>query len=149
MTESGEWRRYFPPVVPGIVQKDLAGRLPDEEQAAGEQDQVAPRDLVADDGEHRRRQADHPGEHEQQRDAHEHGERETQAPRELAARRRQAVHQDGDEDDVVDAQHQLERGERGKGDPGLRVEQQFHLILVNPARRGPQCTVHALLTRAA
>jgi hypothetical protein len=38
----------------------------------------------------------------------------------------QPVDQDRDEDDVVDAQHQLERGEGDERDPGLRIEQQLH-----------------------
>jgi hypothetical protein len=69
---------------------------------------------------------DDPGQHQQQADAHEHGHEQTQAAREFAPLGWQLVHQDRDEDDVVDAQHQLERGERGKGDPGLGVGQQFH-----------------------
>ena len=43
------------------------------------------------------------------------------AARELALFLRQLVHQDRDEDDVVDAQHDLERGERRERDPGIGV----------------------------
>ena len=40
--------------------------------------------------------------------------------------RRQLRGQDRDEDDVVDAQHQLERGEGGEGDPDFRIGELFH-----------------------
>jgi hypothetical protein len=53
------------------------------------------------------------------------------AAREFAPFFGQLVHQDRDEDDVVDAQHEFQRGERGEGDPGLRVGQKFkHLVAV-------------------
>ena len=39
----------------------------------------------------------------------------------------QALDEDRDEDDVVDAEHDLEQGQRRQGDPGLGVRQQFHL----------------------
>src|SRR3546814_8271649 len=50
---------------------------------------------------------------------------------------------DRDEDDVVDAQHQFERGEGGEGDPDFRVSELFHGVFRewvvgqgNSARRG-------------
>jgi hypothetical protein len=39
--------------------------------------------------------------------------------------RRQLVHQDGDEDDVVDAQHQLQGGEGEEGDDQFRAAEDF------------------------
>ena len=38
---------------------------------------------------------------------------------------RQLVYQDRNEDDIVDAEHEFERGERKECDPQLRVGQQF------------------------
>ena len=108
----------------GLV--DLGGALPDQEQAAQDQDQVAPGDLHAEHAEQRRHQSDDPGQHQQQADAHEHRHEKPEAPRKLALFLRQLVHQDRDEDDVVDAQHQFEQGQRGKGDPGLGVGQKFN-----------------------
>ena len=105
---------------------DLPRCLPDEEGAAREQDDVAAGDLLAQHGEHGRREAHQPGEREQQADAHEHGEPEADAPRELAPLRRQAIDQDRDEDDVVDAEHELERSQREESDPRLRIGQEFH-----------------------
>ena len=52
-------------------------------------------------------------------------ETERRTRRQGSSRLGQLVDQDRDEDDVVDAQHQLERGQRGKSDPGLGVSEQF------------------------
>ena len=113
------------PSSPSSELVDLVGRLPDQEQAAQDQDQVAPGDLLASTV---NRGATSPtiqastssspmrmniAMNRPMRRAH------------LALRRRQLVDQDGDEDDVVDAQHQLQRGERGQRDPGLRRSEQF------------------------
>ena len=57
-------------------------------------------------------------------DAHEHREEQADAPRRLALRGRQLVDQDRDENDVVDAEHELERRQREKRDPDLRIGQQ-------------------------
>ena len=47
---------------------------------------------------------------------------------------RQLARQDRDEDDVVDAEDDLEEGERGEGDPDLRVGQQVHHFLCTSKR---------------
>ena len=46
---------------------DLVGALGQEEQPADQEHQVAARDLLAEDGEERRREPDDPGEREEQR----------------------------------------------------------------------------------
>ena len=75
--------------------------------------------------EQRLRQADDPGQDQQQADPHEHRQEQADHARLPLLLGRQLVDQDRDEDDVVDAQHQLERGQRQEGDPGLRVGQEF------------------------
>ncbi len=54
-------------------------------------------------------------------------------PRELAPRGRQLVDEDRDEDDVVDPEHQFERGQRDERDPGFGTDEEFehwaHLTL--------------------
>ncbi len=57
----------------------------------------------------------------QQAHAHEHGQEQADAARSLALGGWQLVHQDGNENDVVDAEHQLERGQREEGDPDLGI----------------------------
>ena len=94
---------------------DFAGALPDQEQAAGDQDQVAAGDLLADSSVNSGAvrpmiQASINSRPMRMNIAMNRPMR----ARQLLLLRRQLVHQDGDEDDVVDAQHQLQRGQRGK-----------------------------------
>jgi len=64
-------------------------------------------------------------------------EAQADASRHLAPLRRQPVDQDRDEDDVVDAEHQLERRQHQERDPGLRIEEQLHPPSVqSPAAHG-------------
>ena len=65
----------FEPVV------DLVGALAEQEQAADDQDQIAARDLLADDREQRLGQPDDPGEREQQQDARHHRPEQAEPPR--------------------------------------------------------------------
>jgi hypothetical protein len=104
----------------------LLGALPDQEQAAAEQDQVAAGEAVAEHGDHRFGHAGHPRQGRQQGEAHEHRQEQAEPAGEDALLGRQLVHQDGDEDHVVDTQHQLEGGEGEEGDQQLRVGQEFH-----------------------
>ena len=105
---------------------DFTGALPDQEQPAPDQDKVAARDFLLEQGEQRLDQPDDPGQHQQQSYAHEHGHEKAYPARHFLFGLGQFVDQDGDEDDVVYAQHQLQRGQGGKGNPGLRVCEQFH-----------------------
>ena len=63
--------------------------------------------------EHRRGQSHDPTDTQQQNDSHDHGDPEPHTPGATALFHREPVGQDGDEDNVVDAQHDLHRG---KGD---------------------------------
>jgi hypothetical protein len=106
--------------------EDLARCLVEQEQPAAQQHQVAPAEGVAGDREQLGRQAHDPAERQQQRDARDHRERQAGAARLVALCSGEPAHQDGQEDDVVDAQHDLEGREHPEGDPQRRVEQQFH-----------------------
>jgi len=64
---------------------------------------------------------------EQKRDAHAHREQETDPARGGLSCGRQLRHQDRDEDDVVDAEHDLEAREREQRDRVLSGEQLCHL----------------------
>jgi len=105
---------------------DLLRAFPQEEQPAGNEDQVAAGDLQAEQCKERCGEPDNPRERDQQSDAHEHREKQAEAARQFPVLPRQLVDEDRNEDDVVDAEHQFQRGERGERDPGLRVEEQFH-----------------------
>ena len=100
---------------------DFLGRLPDQEQAAGDQDQVAPGEAMAEGGEHRRRQLDDDRDGGKQHQPHDQRRRDAQLPGAGPLRLRQFVGQDRDEDQIVDAEHDLQHHQRQQRDPGGRV----------------------------
>jgi hypothetical protein len=59
---------------------DLGGRLPDEEEAAADQDEVAPREGMAEGGEQRRRQLDDVGDGAQKREPQDKRRADADAP---------------------------------------------------------------------
>jgi hypothetical protein len=103
---------------------DLLRRLPHQEQAAGDQDQVAPAEggVEAFAGqaqvEDRRRQADDPADRRQQAQSHDQGQADADPARPLPVLGGQFVRQDGDEDQVVDPQHDLHDHQGDQGRPG-------------------------------
>jgi hypothetical protein len=86
---------------------DLARRLPQQEQAAGDENEVAPGKIVAERREHGLRQMSEPD------DAGEHGhakqkrERQAHSSCHQALGRGHARDHDRDEDDVIDPEHDL------------------------------------------
>src|SRR5690606_5767377 len=83
---------------------DFQRALEQQEQAAEEQDQVAARDALAHHREQVGGQAHHPGDRQQQQDARAHGQGQADKARPGLLVLGQARNQDGNEDDVVDAQ---------------------------------------------
>jgi hypothetical protein len=63
---------------------------------------------------------------EEQRDARQHRQGQAHHARARLLRHRQLGGEDGDEDDVVDAEHQLEQRQGRQGDPYLRIENPLH-----------------------
>ena len=113
---------------------DLLGRLPDQEQPAGHQDQVAPgkgglearlpvrADRPGDSEiEHRRGQPDQPGDSRKEDEAHDQGQADAQPARLGPHLFGQLVRQDRDEDQVVDSEHHFEHDQGGERDPGFGV----------------------------
>ena len=124
---------------------DFVRRLRDQEHAAADQDDVAPGNPDAEDREQRIGQLHQPGQAEQHRDAKDEGEREADLPRPKRLIGRAARHQDGNEDDVVDAQHDLEHGQSGQRRPGLGICEQFeHGGLFRIAARRQQPDQHEI-----
>lgn len=123
---------------PGVLDlvADLPRGLADEEEAPGEEDEVLARDAEADgcvsgglellgrgvglgderDLEERGREAHEPGDGEEEGDAGDHREEQADAAGGFTLRFGKGVGEDGDEDDVVDAEDDLEAGERDEGD---------------------------------
>ncbi len=104
---------------------DLQHALADEEQAPQQQDEIAARDGLAQHGKERSRETHDPGQREQQQDAGTHGEGQTQNAGALALRLGQTADQNGDKDDVIDAQHDFEQGQGGERYPGRGIQNPF------------------------
>ena len=96
------------PILPLQLVVDLPRALGHQEEAARDQDEVAPRDLVPHQDEERRGEPHDPGEAQQQQDAREHRQREPDGAGLRLLVLRQLPREDGDEDDVVDAEDELE-----------------------------------------
>ncbi|OPZ68441.1 MAG: hypothetical protein BWY83_02319 [bacterium ADurb.Bin478] len=86
---------------------NLMRAFADEKETAEDQNQVSSRDLLTQDREKRLGQPHQPGQGQQQADAGEHGQSQAHDPAVVALRDRQFSHQDGDEDDIVNAQNDL------------------------------------------
>ena len=93
----------------------LAGKLP------AEQDQVASGELVAEERDQRCRQARDPGQRQQQQQPGDEGQRQPDGPCSPLLLGRELGGQDRDEDDVVDTEHNLERRQREKCYPDIRI----------------------------
>ncbi len=106
---------------------DLHRRLHQQEKPAGDENEVAPGHAVAPHGEHRLRERHDPADAREQRQAHDQGEHQTDPPGALALARWQPAGENRDEDQVVDAEHDLERNERRETDPDRRIRHPFHL----------------------
>jgi len=91
---------------------DLHGSLGDEEQAAAEEHQVLSGDLQPEDGEQRCDELHHPGDPEEEQNPEAHGEEQPDLPGLLLFRGFDLRGEDRQEDDVVDAENDLERGQR-------------------------------------
>jgi hypothetical protein len=100
---------------------DLLGRLPDQEHAAGDQDQVAPGKVVAEQTEHRIGELHDEGDRAEQHEPQQQRAADADTPRPGALILRQLVGQDRDEDQVVDAEHDLHHDQGGERRPGMRV----------------------------
>ena len=102
---------------PDDIVVDLVGRLPDQEQAARDQDQVAPREAVIEQREQRRRELDDEGDAAEQDQPQDHRQADADTAGVRALCLRQLVGQDGDEDQVVDAEHDFHDDQRGTVPP--------------------------------
>ena len=87
---------------------DLGDRLVDQEQSAEDEDDVLPREPEVADGEDLLGQGDEPSGEEDQDHAHRHREREPEVPGLRLLLLGELGGEDRDEDDVVDAEDDLE-----------------------------------------
>ena len=101
---------------------DLLGRLPHQEQTAGNQNEIAPRETLAEHGENRGCQLDDDGDRAEQCQPEYQSQTDADLPRTLAMLHGQLVGQDGNEDEVVDSQHDLQRHQGEEGRPCSRID---------------------------
>src|SRR5690606_31947693 len=99
------------------------GALEDQEKSAEYQDEVAPREPTASDMEERRGQVEHPCYGREQRQAHDQRQREPHDARPVALLGGQLVCQNGNEDQIVDPENDLEDHQSQQADPYAWVEQ--------------------------
>ena len=101
---------------------NLVGGFGQQEESAHYEYQIPAGNLLAEHAEPGVHQADDPGQAEQQGEAGEHGKADSQRSGEIPLSLRQPAYQDGDEDDVIDAQHDFERQKGRQRHPGLGYE---------------------------
>ena len=90
---------------------------------------------MAEDGEKRPGQVHQPCQREEEKDSGDHGKGQADDPRSVLLRPGELSAQDGDENDIVDAEYNFEPGERREGDPRLRSRDPGHKRLL-ALRRG-------------
>ena len=103
---------------------DLLRRLGEQEEAAGEQHEVAQRETVAEQRKQRRGEADEPGDGAEQHKPHDERDAEADNPRRLALRRRHPPRHQREKNQIVDAEHQLHRDQRRQRRPRGGIDQQ-------------------------
>lgn len=115
---------------PGFLGLDfeeyLVGSLVEQKEAAPQQDEIAPADVLAEDGKENCRQAHHPGQGEEQGDPGRHGKDQPQPAGLVLLRRGNPGHEDADENDVVDTQDDFKGSQHQEGHPHARVEDGLH-----------------------
>src|SRR5439155_944247 len=105
---------------------DLPRGLAHEEEADDDQDEVAPGERVAEDGEQRPREAHQPRDREEQPDPNAEREGQPDPTRDSLLARGQTAREDRDEHDVVDAEDDLEGGQRRERDQAVGGQQRVH-----------------------
>jgi hypothetical protein len=108
-----------------VAPPDRAMFAPEKEEPAGEEDDVAPGEVAA-EMEHRVDQLHQPVDAGEERQPRHQREREAELPRAVAPVFGQPVGRDRDEDEVVDPEDDLERGQREEAGPDFRVEKDVH-----------------------
>src|SRR3990170_496577 len=110
---------------------DLVAGLGQQEQPTSDQDEVPAGETLAQNEEERRAQPHHPGDAEEQTQAHDEREDETDPSGAGLLRRWQPADEERDEHDVVDAQHDLHEGKGGQADERGGLQQHLeHLALL-------------------
>src|SRR5687767_9154001 len=108
---------------------NFEGALREQEQPAADQNQVAPGNPLLENREQIRGQSHDPRDRQQQRNAREHRQRQPDRATTRLLILRQPPDKNRNENDVVDPENDLERGQRRKRQPDLRIRQNLHRVL--------------------
>ena len=100
---------------------DLMRRLGNQEQSASDQDDVVPRERLTPQNGNRVCQPHHPGERKQQSNPKHQCQRQSELPDSRGTVRLEARHQHRDEDDVIDAENDLERAQGDECKPRIGI----------------------------
>jgi len=106
----------------------LGGGLEQQEQATPHQDQVPTGEGVIPQVQNGGGQGDQPGHHAQEPQAHQQGQRQADDTGLVPLGGGQLFHQDGDEDQVVDPEHDFQDDQGKQTDPDVGIQQQFHVV---------------------
>jgi site-specific DNA-cytosine methylase len=101
-------------------------RLREQEQASADQDEIASGDRAAQDIKKRRRQPDDPADAKQKQDAHPHRGQESHPPGPALLSPRKLARKNRNEDDVVDAEHDLKQRQRDERNQSGNSEECVH-----------------------
>ena len=100
---------------------DFVGRLGDQEQPAADQDDIAPGKREAMHGDDGLGQSDQPYQQAEQQDAKHQRQRQADLARALRLRRGMPRDDHRQKDDIVDAEHDLQRSQGQQRRPGFRA----------------------------
>ena len=116
---------------------DLARRLPDQEQAARQQQEVADRKSAPEHGGERLRETHHPRRGSEQRQTEQQREHEAEFAREAPPAFVDAVREQRDEDEIVEAEHDLHGDQGRERRPCVGVFRQAEKIVHAPLSPSP------------
>src|SRR3989338_1028370 len=105
--------------VPFDMLMDFHRALPDQEQSAGDEYQVTHGEGLAEQGKQVNTEMRQPEQQKQQQQARDHGDQEADLPAFFALFLRQASNQDGNKDNVIDAEHDFQGGQSYQCYPSL------------------------------
>ena len=112
---------------------NLAGAAIDQEQSAGDEDDVARRELPAEHLEHGRGKLCDPNNAGQQRQPRCQSKHKANLARSRLTMLRQSARQNRNQDNVVDTEDYLDCDQRQQRCPDLRMARPLHVSLLPPA----------------
>jgi len=101
-----------------------------QEQAATDQDKIAPGERASKDEKKRRRQPNNPDNGKQKQNAHPHCRQESRPPSPALLSQRKLARKNRNENDIVDPEHDLKGRQRDQRDQTGKSEQSIHATIL-------------------